>query len=218
MGICNFPGFSQGQNAVIDRLRCISKAAYVVICIRPSFSKAPHAASCQLLAEFVTFQEPQPKTSGPRDQRTRGLGDQGTRGPGDQGPGYQSRVYGTKPRDQGASPNSRAQAEPTLGKNNLGPVSGGLAKGPLCSSSIYLDDRNISGGCPHAIARILKMSNFYDELINSQLNPKKCQIYATEGANVAPLQRLLPAAPVRRQVWTLGFDIPCLMMRRCRKY
>ena len=40
------------------------------------------------------------------------------------------------------------------------------------------------------------------------MNPKKCQIYATEGADVAPLQRLLPGAPVRRQVWTLGFDIP----------
>ena len=128
IGICNFPGFSQGQNAVIDSLRSISKTAYVVICISPSFSKAPHAASCQLLAVFATFQEPQPITSGPRDQRTRGPGDQrtrgpedqGTRGPGDQrtrgpedegtrGPGAQSRVYGTKgPRDQGASTNSRA--------------------------------------------------------------------------------------------------------------
>ena len=43
--------------------------------------------------------------------------DQGTRGPR-----AQSRVYGTKgPRDLGASPNSRAQAEPTLGKKKLGP-------------------------------------------------------------------------------------------------
>ena len=99
IGICNFLGFSQGQNAVIDSLRSISKTAYVVICISPSFSKAPHAASCQLLAVFVTFQEPQPKTSGPRDQRTRGPGDQRTRGPEDEGtraPGAQSRVYGTK--------------------------------------------------------------------------------------------------------------------------
>ena len=118
-----FPGFSQGQNAVIDSLRSSSKTAYVVICISPSFSKAPHAASCQLLAVFVTFQEPQPKTSGPRDQRTRGTrgpGDQRTRGPEDEGtraPGAQSRVYGTKgPQDQLASPNSKAQAEPTLEK------------------------------------------------------------------------------------------------------
>ena len=124
IGICNFPGFSHGQNAVIDSLCSISKTAYVVICISPSFSKAPHAASCQLLAVFVTFQEPQPKTSGPRDQRTRGLGDQRTRGPEDQGtraPGDQrirepedQRTKG--PRDQGASPNSKAQAEPTLRK------------------------------------------------------------------------------------------------------
>ena len=124
--------FSQGQNAVIDSLRSSSKTAYVVICISPSFSKAPHAASCQLLAVFVTFQEPQPKTSGPRDQRTRGPEDQGTRGPenqrtrgpedeGTRAPRPQSRVNGTKgPRDQGASPNSKAQAEPTLGKKKPG--------------------------------------------------------------------------------------------------
>ena len=120
IGICNFPGFSQGQNAVIDSLRSISRTAYVVICISPSFSKTPHAASCQLLTVFVTFQEPQPKTSEPRDQRTSGPGDQGTRGPEDQGtrgPGDQDQgTRGPGPRDQGASPNSRAQAEPTLGK------------------------------------------------------------------------------------------------------
>ena len=101
IGISNFPGFSQGQNAVIDSLRSISKTAYVVICISPSFSKAPHAASCQLLAVFATFQEPQPITSGPRDQRTRGPGDQRTRGPEDQGtrgPGEQ-RMRG--PEEQG---------------------------------------------------------------------------------------------------------------------
>ena len=132
IGICNFLGFSQGQNAVIDSLRSISKTAYVVICISPSFSKAPHAASCQLLAVFATFQAPQPITGGPRDQRTRGPGDQRTRGPeeqgtrgaedeGTRGPAPQSKVYGTKgPRDQGASPNSRAQAEPTLGKKKTG--------------------------------------------------------------------------------------------------
>ena len=113
IGICNFPGFSQGQNAVIDSLRSISKTAYVVICISPSFSKAPHAAFCQLLTVFVTKDQ---RTKRPADQGTRGpgpeAGDQRTRGPEDQG----LRVYGTKgPQDQGASPNSRAQAEPTLG-------------------------------------------------------------------------------------------------------
>ena len=130
IGICNYPAFSQSQNAVIDSLRSISKTAYVVICISPSFSKAPHAASCQLLIVFVTFQEPQPKTSRPRDQRTSGPGDQrtrrpedrGTRGPGPQdqgtrGPGDQRRGSGSMgPKDHGTSPNSRAQAEPTLGK------------------------------------------------------------------------------------------------------
>ena len=142
IGICNFPAFSQGQNAVIDSLRSISKTAYVVICISPSFSKAPHAASCQLLTVFVTFQEPQPKTSRPRDQQTSGPGDQrtrrpedqGTRGPGDQrtrgpedqatrGPGDQrTRGSGSMgPKDHGTSPNSRAQAEPTLEKKKLGP-------------------------------------------------------------------------------------------------
>ena len=109
IGICNFPGFSQGQNAVIDSLRSISKTAYVVICISPSFSKAPHAASCQLLTVLVTFQEPQPKTSGPTDQRTRGPGDQRTRGPEDQGsrgPGDHEgnqglRAGSTAPKDHG---------------------------------------------------------------------------------------------------------------------
>ena len=64
------------------------------------------------------------ETRGPGDQRTRGPGDQRTRGPdneGTRGPGAQSRVCGTKgPRDQGASTNSRAQAEPTLGKKKPG--------------------------------------------------------------------------------------------------
>ena len=105
IGICNFPGFSQGQNAVFDSRRSISKTAYVVICISPSSSKAPHAASCQLLAVFVTFQEPQPKTSGPRDQRIRGPGDRRTRGPEDQGtrgPKFQGLGAGsTGPKDPG---------------------------------------------------------------------------------------------------------------------
>ena len=127
IGVCNLPGFSQCQNAVIDSLRSISKTAYVVISISPSFSKAPHAASCQLLAVFVTFREPQPKTSGPRDQRARGPGDQRTRGPEDQGtrgPGDQ-RMRG--PQHQGLRAGStgpaggQPQAEPTLGKENLGP-------------------------------------------------------------------------------------------------
>ena len=120
--------------------RSISKTAYVVICISPSFSKAPHAASCQLLAVFVTFQEPQPKTSGPRDQRTRGPEDQGTRGTGDQrGPEDQGlRAGSTGPKDQGASPNSRAQAEPTLGKKKPGTLYESPVINPLQSSTLSL--------------------------------------------------------------------------------
>ena len=117
IGICNFPGFSHGQNAVIDSLRSISKTAYVVICISPSFSKAPHAASfptSQSIRNLPRAATKDQRTKRPEDQGTRRPEDQGTRGPG---PRAQSRVYGTKgPRDLGASPNSRAQAEPTLGK------------------------------------------------------------------------------------------------------
>ena len=99
IGICSFPGFSQGQNAVIDSIRSISKTARnFVICISPSFSKV---TCCFLPASRSVRNLPRAAT---KDQRTRGPEDQGTTGPGDQ-------------RTR-ASPNSRAQAEPTLGKKH----------------------------------------------------------------------------------------------------
>ena len=98
IGICNFPGFSQGQNAVVDSLRSISKTAYVVICISPSFSNfsqysQPSKSRNQSPADQETRGPEDQGTRGPGDQRTRGPEDQGTRGPGDQ------RTRG--PEDQG---------------------------------------------------------------------------------------------------------------------
>ena len=136
IGICNFPGFSQGQNAVIDSLRSISKTAYCchlhesllfkssTCCFLPtsrSIRNLPRAAT----KDQRTKRPEDQGTRGPKDQGTRTPGDQRTRGPEDQrmrGPEPQRLGAGsTGPKDQGASPNSKAQAEPTLGKKNLGP-------------------------------------------------------------------------------------------------
>ena len=127
IGICNFPGFSQGQNAVIDSLRSISKPAYVVICIRSFFCKS--SACCFLPSSRSIRNLPRAAT---KDQRTKRPEDQGTRGPGDQrmrGPEYQGlRAGSTGSKDHGASPNSRAQAEPTLGKKKPGTHLVGIAQ------------------------------------------------------------------------------------------
>ena len=92
------------------------------------------------MAVFLSFQKPQPKTRGSRDQRTRGPedhrtrtrtrnqrtrgpGDQGTRGPEDQGTRTSQKTRG--PGDHGtrgpAQRVSQTKAEPNLGKKNPWP-------------------------------------------------------------------------------------------------
>ena len=73
--------------------------------------------------------------------------------------------------------------------------------------SIYLDDRNIVSACPQILAQILKKSKDFDALINSELNPKKCQIYANTGVDTTAVQALLPGAELSHQVWTLGYNL-----------
>ena len=86
--------FPRSLNAVIydirnlscsANMRNLSRTANIVIyrflAFSPSLSKK---LQMLLFAVFVTFQEPQPKTSRPRDQGTTGPEDQGTSAPGDQ--------------------------------------------------------------------------------------------------------------------------------------
>ena len=70
-----------------------------------------------------------------------------------------------------------------------------------------MDDRNIVSACPQILAHILSKSRGFDALINSELNPQKCQIYANTGADATAVQALLPGAELSHQVWTLGYNL-----------
>ena len=73
--------------------------------------------------------------------------------------------------------------------------------------SVYLDDRNIVSQSAGVLAQILEKSRHFDQLINSELNTKKCQIYASSISDASEIQALLPGATLSNQVWTLGYNL-----------
>ena len=94
IGICKiFLAFHKVKMLSLTVFVAFRKPHMLSFALVPPFQKL-HMLLLVNFSQYSQLQEPQPITSGPRDQRTRGPGDQRTRGPGDQ------RTRG--PEDQGS--------------------------------------------------------------------------------------------------------------------
>jgi len=74
--------------------------------------------------------------------------------------------------------------------------------------SIFLDDRNLVATKVELLRDLLKYSEHFDKLINSELNQKKCQVYATPSLDKSEYENIMPQAQRVGRPWSLGFNLP----------
>ena len=74
--------------------------------------------------------------------------------------------------------------------------------------SVYLDDRNLLANTTEAMQKIFTFGDYFDGLINSELNESKCQIYSSPVVSIETYKDVLPQAERTDRPWSLGFTLP----------
>ena len=72
---------------------------------------------------------------------------------------------------------------------------------------VYLDDRNLLAASPGALQRLLRFGNQFDDLISSELNEGKCQVYSSAALPAAEYSDVLPQAERTCSPWSLGLCV-----------